>query len=156
MSCDKQPCPKHGQDNQISGTLKTTPPAMPFWSELSLILSLGNLARTLLHEDCSLLGGHTRCDSGYLTPPKFRRVLRRKMLRDTWVCRKCSILCPILQQHCTTIPGSSQGIGTTAAFVMGFPPGPKASGQSNSPGSTWPPCLGSQPTMTSPRPDAGS
>lgn len=88
MSCDKHSCPKHGQDNQIPGTLETTPPAMPFWSELSLILSLGNLARTLLHEDCSLLGGHTRCDSGYLTPPKFRRVLRRKMLRDTWVCRK--------------------------------------------------------------------
>lgn len=40
LSCDKHICRKDRQ-NQIPGSLETTPPAMPFWSELSLILSLG-------------------------------------------------------------------------------------------------------------------
>lgn len=41
LSCDRCTCRKDRQNNQIPGTLETTPPAMPFWSELSLLLSLG-------------------------------------------------------------------------------------------------------------------
>lgn len=51
-----------------------------------------------------------------------------------------------LPHHTWELPG----VRDQGPLCHDLPPGPEASGQSCSPGSTWPPCLGSQPPVTHP------